>query len=105
MGKLDGRRRRGNRRGAREPAWRGAVPEAPLLASVTFTRTAVTPSTACTAFRTSRASEPGSSRARRKVNVTVPASSTARSFTMDEASTSVPLRGFLSWDNARSTRP
>src|SRR3989442_15038623 len=83
---------------------RGAVPCAELLGSVTLTRTAVTPSTPCTAFRTARASEPGSSRPRRNVNVTVPSPAAARSFTMPAVRTSFPLRGFLTCDNARSTR-
>src|SRR5256885_12820940 len=44
----------------RGAGWRGATPSAALLASVTLTRTPVTPCTPWTAFRTSRASEPGS---------------------------------------------
>src|SRR5207248_9094093 len=81
-----------------------AVASAAALASVTLTRTAVTPGTAWTAFRTSRAREPGSSRPSRKVKLTVPRSSTARSLTMPAVRTSPPRRGFLSWDKARSTR-
>src|ERR1043166_2488367 len=89
---------------ARGAVWRGGGPSAALLASVTLTRTAVTPGTACTALRTSRASEPGSSRPSRNVKLTVPRSSTARSLTMPAASTSPPRRGFFSCDKARSTR-
>src|SRR5437773_10209159 len=85
--------------------WRGVVPSAPRLASVTLTRTAVTPSTPCTAFRTSRASEPGSSRPSRNVNETAPSPATTRSLTMPAARMSFPLRGFLSCDRACSTRP
>src|SRR5881392_1461560 len=88
----------------RGAGWRGAAPSAPLLASVTLTRTPVTPCTPWTAFRTSRASEPGSSRPSRNVNVTIPSPATTRSFTMPAGKMSFPLRGFLSWDSARSTR-
>src|SRR5205814_8051789 len=45
--------------------WRGVVPSAPRLAPAPLTRTAVTPSTPCTAFRTSRRREPVPARTRR----------------------------------------
>src|SRR5947199_348822 len=82
----------------RGAGWRGAAPSAALLASVTLTRTPVTPCTPWTAFRTSRASEPGSSRPSRNVNVTIPSPATTRSFTMPAERMSFPLGGFLSWD-------
>src|SRR5256886_14425299 len=88
----------------RGAVWRGAAPSAPLLASATLTRTAVTPVTPCTALRTARASEPGSSRPSRNVEDTAPSPATARSLTIPAERTSLPLRGFLSWDRARSTR-
>src|SRR6266550_2759051 len=76
----------------RGAGWRGATPSAALLASVTLTRTPVTPCTPWTAFRTSRASEPGSSRPSRNVNVTIPSPATTRSFTMPAEKMSFPLR-------------
>src|SRR5256712_8774196 len=90
----------------REAAWRGAaVPPAwAAPASVRLTRTAVTPSTPCTALRASRARVGGSCWVRMKVNVTCPAPSTVSSLTIPAERTSLPRRGCLSWARARSMR-
>src|SRR2546426_33994 len=63
--------------GGRAPAPRAG---APPPATVIFTP--VTPATACTALRASRARGPGSSAESRKVNITCPRSSTARSWAL-----------------------
>jgi len=72
---------------------------APPPATVIFTP--VTPATACTALRASRARVPGSSADSRKVNVTCPRSSTARSWTMPAVTTFCATRGFWTPERAR----
>src|SRR5204862_294895 len=81
------------------PAAPGATP-----ASVTLTRTAVTPATPWIALRASRANVGGSAWVRTNVKVTCPRSSTATSFTIPAERTSWLRRGFCSWASARSTR-
>src|SRR5438309_11281983 len=72
--------------------------------STTLMRTAVTPATAWTALRASRAREAGSSCVNRNVKLTAPASSTTRSWTIPAATTSLARRGFCTAARAASTR-